>query len=416
MLNLSRRSLLMGLGAAGIGAWATTSLHAGEVEADRESPSAMATEAHTLPFHGRHQMGVVNPPPAAAILASFNMLASTPKDLQRLLRLLTERASFLMSGGDTPALGDKFPPADSGILGSHIVPENVTITVALGSSVFDDRFGLKKLKPAHLKQMHGFPNDALDASMCHGDLLLQFCADSLGSCIHALRDIVKNTPDLLTLRWKIDGFLPAQPTGQTRQTPRNLLGFKDGTGNPDTSDDALMDKVVWVQPGGDEPAWTAGGSYQVVRLIRHFLERWDRTPLQEQQSIFGRMRETGAPIGQEHEHDQPHYAADPEDQKVPLNSHMRLANARDAEAQNHLILRRAFNYSRGVTKSGQLDMGLNFICFQRDLDAGFLYLQNRLNGEPLEEYIKPFGGGYFFVLPGVPDESGYLGQPLLESA
>ncbi|WP_447065936.1 hypothetical protein [Bacillus velezensis] len=42
-------------------------------------------------------------------------------------------------------------------------------------------------------------------------------------------------------------------------------------------------------------------------------------------------------------------------------------------------------------------------------------MQRRLNGEALEEYIRPFGGGYFFVLPGVPDASHYLGQSLLEA-
>ena len=64
-------------------------------------------------------------------------------------------------------------------------------------------------------------------------------------------------------------------------------------------------------------------------------------------------------------------------------------------------LRRGYNYSRGVTNAGQLDMGLLFVCFQADLAAGFLTIQARLNGERLEEYIKPVGGGYFFVLPGV---------------
>jgi len=47
-------------------------------------------------------------------------------------------------------------------------------------------------------------------------------------------------------------------------------------------------------------------------------------------------------------------------------------------------------------------MGLRFMCFQSDLSAGFLSVQKRLNGEPLEEYIKPVGGGYFLVLPGAP--------------
>lgn len=414
MHNVSRRGLLLGLGGAALGAVGAQQA-AAATDMTGQAPQQGQADRRILPFYGRHQMGVVNAPPAAAILASFNILATKPGDLQRLFRLLTDRIAFLMSGGETPALDPKFPPADSGILGTTIVPENLTITVALGASAFDSRFGLQALKPAHLKPMQGFPNDALEASMCHGDLLLQFCADSLPSCIHALRDIIKNTPDLLVLRWKIDGFLPARQPGQLAQTPRNLLGFKDGTGNPDTNDAPLMEQVVWVQPGNGEPAWTAGGSYQVVRLVRHYLERWDRTPLQEQETIFGRLRPSGAPIGQTAEHDEPDYRADPDGKLVPLTSHMRLANARDEESRKHLILRRAFNYSRGVTKAGQLDMGLNFICFQHDLDAGFLYLQDKLNGEPLEEYIKPFGGGYFFVLPGIADQSAYLGQSLLDS-
>ena len=58
-------------------------------------------------------------------------------------------------------------------------------------------------------------------------------------------------------------------------------------------------------------------------------------------------------------------------------------------------------------------MGLLFVCFQSNLSAGFLAIQQRLNGEPLEEYIKPVGGGYFFVLPGVPNGDTFLGQALL---
>ena len=100
---------------------------------------------------------------------------------------------------------------------------------------------------------------------------------------------------------------------------------------------------------------------------------------------------------------------------VPADAHIRLANPRTPETQKNLILRRPYNFARdSITKAGQLEMGLLFICYQADLDAGFRTVQTRLNGEPLEEYIKPFGGGYFFVLPGVRDANDYLAKGLME--
>ncbi len=35
------------------------------------------------------------------------------------------------------------------------------------------------------------------------------------------------------------------------------------------------------------------------------------------------------------------------------------------------MLRRGYSYSLGVTNSGQLDMGLLFVCYQHDLEKGF---------------------------------------------
>ena len=98
---------------------------------------------------------------------------------------------------------------------------------------------------------------------------------------------------------------------------------------------------------------------------------------------------------------------------TPLDAHIRLANPRQPATEENLILRRPFNYSNGVARSGQIDQGLLFIVYQADLEKGFITVQNRLNGEPLEEYIKPVGGGYFFVLPGVREAGGYLGQQLV---
>jgi deferrochelatase/peroxidase EfeB len=293
----------------------------------------------------------------------------------------------------------------------------LTVTVALGASLFDERYGLQKLRPTRLIAMEQFPNDALDTHNCHGDVVLQFCSNTAETNIHALRDILRHTPDLLSLRWKIDGFLPPRTIKKFgKETVRNLLGFKDGTANLDASDATLMNDIVWTQPNGDEPAWTAGGTYQVVRIIRIFVERWDRDALVDQQQIIGREKGSGAPLTYPNERDVPDYAADPKGKRVPLTAHIRLANPRTPGSEANRILRRGYNYSRDVTTAGQLDMGLLFVCFQSDLAAGFLTVQSRLNGEQLEEYIKPVGGGYFFVLPGVQSKGDFFAEGLLHAA
>ncbi|MDR3473892.1 MAG: iron uptake transporter deferrochelatase/peroxidase subunit [Devosia sp.] len=412
----ARRALFKGAalagGAAMLGGLAP---HAYAAAPATTAPAAMDESHAAIPFYGPHQAGVTDPAPAAAMAVSFNVLATNRTELSQLFQILTERFAFLTQGGAVETADPAFPPPDSGLLGPVIAPNRLTATLAVGPSLFDGRFGLAPIKPVQLRTMTAFPNDRLDGDWCHGDILIQFCAQSAETNLHALRDIIKHTPSLLMVRWKQDGFLPESATRSAgKATPRNMLGFKDGTGNP--SDTALIDRLVWVGPDAAEPAWTAGGTYQVVRIIRNLVEQWDRTPLIEQENIIGRNKITGAPLDGTAEHDVPDFAADPKGKKTPLDAHIRLANPRTDATEDNLILRRGFNYSRGANRAGQLDMGLLFHCYQADLEKGFLTVQGRLNGEPLEEYIKPTGGGFFFVLPGVPAAGRYLGQSLLEAA
>lgn len=423
-INLQRRRVLLGMGVAGA-ALAGSALSCPAMAASgaanaqvTQAPSSDKTQDHHE-FHGQHQNGIVTPRPAAGMLVSFDVLATDRADLERLFRTLNERIAFLTKGGPVTQVDPKLPPTDSGILGPVVTPDNLTVTVSVGESLFDERYGLGSVKPKHLSRMQGFPNDALEPAFCHGDLSLQFCANTADTNIHALRDIVKNLPDLLLVRWKQEGTVPPQaPTkpGVPPQSARNFLGFRDGSANPDSNDNTLMNGIVWVQPGSDEPKWAVDGSYQAVRIIRNFVERWDRTPLQEQQSIFGRNKASGAPMDGHHETDVPDYSKDPEGKVTKLDAHIRLANPRTAETSKNLILRRPFNYSNGVNKNGQLDMGLLFICYQSNLENGFIAVQTRLNGEPLEEYLKPIGGGYFFTLPGVRDDKDFIGRSLLSAA
>jgi deferrochelatase/peroxidase EfeB len=423
-MKIDRRGFLTRSGAAALSAGA---LGAGASEADARKhagaqnqlqadgplqyavASNPAARMPAIPFHGPWQAGIVNPPPPAACFVSCNVTATSRADLIDLLKTLTARARFLTGGGMPPDLGPVHPPSDSGTLGLEIPADGLTVTLGLGSSLFDGRFGIAARKPIHLTEMTSFPNDDLNPALCGGDLLLQICAGSADTAIHALRDIAKHTRGGMQILWRMDGFVsPPRPSG----VPRNHLGFMDGIANPDVADTSIANRLLWVVPGIGEPAWASGGSYHVCRLIRMLIEFWDRVSLNEQQTMIGRYRESGAVLGAGSLTALPDFAADPKGKVIPLSAHIRLANPRTKRSEKSRIFRRGFNYDNGVDLAGDLDVGLIFNCFQQNLVRQFVANQKRLIGEPMVDYITPVGGGYFFAVPGVADKSDWYARKL----
>src|SRR6201999_2185140 len=132
----------------------------------------------------------------------------------------------------------------------------------VGSTLFDDRYGLASRRPAKLTEMTAFPDDALDPAQCGGDLVLQLSAGNADVVMYALRDIARHTRGGMQAVWRMDGFTsPARPSGTV---PRNQMGFMDGISNPDAASAAQMDKLVWIQPGtAGEAAPAGGGGYFV---------------------------------------------------------------------------------------------------------------------------------------------------------
>ena len=417
-MSLDRRQFLArsGLGIAGAlaggAAGAATADPAAAAQSGASTPPSgdAAATLPAVPFHGVHQAGILTPKPPAATFVALDVVAGSRPALVDLLQTVTSRARFLTSGGIPPHLPESFPPSDSGTLGPDVPPDGLTVTLDAGPTLFDDRFGLAPRRPVHLKPMLSFPNDDLLPAWLGGDLMLQICAGSTDTVLHALRDIAKHTVGGVQVRWRLDGFLsPPRPAG----LPRNQLGFMDGIAQPRVYEPAVADQLLWVTGGGGEPAWAVGGSYHVVRLIRMFVEFWDRVSLTEQQSIIGRYRASGAPIGMTSFRDVPDYQKDPYGLDVPLTAHMRLANPRTKASEPSRIYRRSFNYDLGTDTNGTMNVGHIFTCFQQDLTRQFEAVQTRLINETLVTYVSPFGGGYFFALPGARDADDWLGRGLL---
>jgi deferrochelatase/peroxidase EfeB len=262
--------------------------------------------------------------------------------------------------------------------------------------------------------MQAFSHDDLDQKITHGDLLVQVCANHRDTVGNAMLDMMRQTSGGMRLRWRVDAFrFPPRPVG----VPRDWMGFKDGIANPNTSDATQMNQVVWVQPGRREPAWTAGGSYQALRIIRMHLDEWDKVPVEQQERTFGRRKLSGAPLyatdpNASDELD-PIYTNDPQGRLTPLNCHIRLANPQTPQtAATSTILRRSYQYDQSPDEGGNPNMGHTFCCFQQRLDT-YVAMQTRLENEMLARYITPIGGGYFFAVPGVRDARDYYASGLL---
>jgi deferrochelatase/peroxidase EfeB len=406
-MALTRRALLASGGAAAAVAAAAGVGYAAGQEGDDSAPRG---DSHIVDFHGEHQAGIATPVQERLHFAAFDVTAgTTARDLKELLQEWTAAAAT-MAGGQpigTGAAGAQLAPPDDTGEALDLTPANLTVTFGFGPSLFDDRFGLAPQKPAVLTRLPDLPGDALDRDNSDGDLAVQACANDPQVAFHAVRNLARIGRGLVTVRWSQLGFGRTSTTSRAQATPRNLMGFKDGTANLKLEDAKALAEHVWV--GGDkpgEPAWLRGGSYLVARRIRMLIEVWDRAALGDQEQTIGRTKVLGAPLGGTDEFQTLKPKA------LPIDSHVRLAHP---ETNNGIaILRRGYSFTDGLESLGELDAGLFFLAYMRDPNA-FIALQNRLGShDALNEYIKHVGSGLWAVPPGV-RPGGFVGDALLRN-
>jgi deferrochelatase/peroxidase EfeB len=381
------------------------------------SPATSASAAEltpVVPFHGKHQAGITTPAQSRLLFASFDVLTNDRQELVGLLQEWTRAARRMTAG--RPVVSDntdqEAPPDDTGEA-DDLGPSSLTVTFGLGASLFNrpgDPFGIAARKPAALVAMPTFAGDELDPARSDGDLAVQACAEDPTVAFHAIRNLTRIGRGVVALRWSQSGFGRTSSTDAAQTTPRNLMGFKDGTNNLVAEDTAAIDKHVWVN-ATDDPAWMRGGSYLVTRRIRMLLEVWDRSTLADQEQTIGRVKGNGAPLGGVKEHDVVNLTAKRDGKPVvPVDAHIRLAAPEVNDGIR--LLRRGYSFTDGIDPvTNQLDAGLFFVAYQRDPRTGFIPVQQKLRTDALNEYIRHTSSAMFAVPPGV-DERGYLGETL----
>jgi deferrochelatase/peroxidase EfeB len=406
--RLSRRRLLGGVAGLGL-------INAAGVGLAGCASSAATAENQVVAFHGAHQAGITTDIQDRLAFAAFDVTTTRREDLQRLLKTWTAAAAAMSVGAMVPgdSHADEMPPADTGEA-VGLPPTHLTVTLGFGPSLFDGRFGLAPRRPAALVDLPALPGEMLDPARSGGDIGVQACANDPQVAFHAVRNLARLGRGTVVTRWTQLGFGRTSATGAEQQTPRNLMGFKDGTRNIRSDDAAALDKHVWVgAEAGQE--WMRGGSYLVARRIRMFVETWDRDRLSDQEAVFGRAKYTGAPLSGKTEFDAPDFAARTAagEPTIPDNAHIRLAAFENNDGLR--ILRRGYSFTDGIdARTGTLDAGLFFISFQKD-PAQFITLQRKLGkDDALNEYIRHVGSALFACPQGVTDASRYWGHALFE--
>jgi porphyrinogen peroxidase len=161
---------------------------------------------------------------------------------------------------------------------------------------------------------------------------------------------------------------------------RDLLGFVDGTENPEGAEALAAVRIA------DEDPAISGGSYVVVQKYLHDLAAWDALPVEEQERAMGRMKLSDIELP---------------DELKPANSHVALNTIVDENGDERQIVR--VNMPFGNV--GAAEFGTYFIGYARSPDVLEEMLTNMVIGKPPGTYdrILDFStavtGNLFFVPP-----------------
>ncbi|WP_025352897.1 Dyp-type peroxidase [Nocardia nova] len=268
-------------------------------------------------------------------------------------------------------------------VGFRVPDAHLSCVTSIGSAAWDRLFAGPK--PAELHEFPGYFGARHEAPATPGDLLFHLKSDMPDACFELAM--------VLSSRLKGAATIVDETVGFRYFEQRDLLGFVDGTENPEGAD-AVAAALI-----GDEDPDFAGGSYVVVQKYLHDLDAWNALSVEEQQLVIGRTKLEDLELS---------------DADKPANSHVAVNTLIDPDGTERDILRA--NMPFGSVREGEF--GTYYIAYAATPDVTERMLVRMFLGSDEAPYdrILDFStaitgtlfftpsAGFFDDLPDAPDQ------------
>jgi putative iron-dependent peroxidase len=292
---------------------------------------------------------------------------------QAVLASLTEAAIFLtltINPGGEAGVAGVLPDVAAlrRSVGFRIPEGELTCVTGIGAGAWDRLFDAPR--PLGLHPFEALAGDKHSAPATAGDLLFHIRAHRLDLCFELAQRLTERLEAHATVVDEVHGFRSFDE--------RDLLGFVDGTENPDAGE---APAAVFV---AEEDPQFAGASYVIVQKYVHDLRSWDALSVTEQELVIGRTKLSDIELP---------------DESKPANSHVALNTIVDDDGTQQQVVR--FNMPFGSV--GAREFGTYFIGYARSPQVLEQMLRNMFLGDApgvydrILDFSTAHTGNLFFV-------------------
>ena len=251
------------------------------------------------------------------------------------------------------SVGFRFPEAE------------LTCVIGIGDAAWDRLFGAPR--PAELHPFKALDGPVHRAPSTPGDLLFHVRSHRQDLCFELTQRLMERLDGHVRVLDEVYGFRSFDQ--------RDLLGFVDGTENPE-GEEAFGAVVV-----GEGDAPFAGGAYVIVQKYVHDLKAWDALTIEQQEAAIGRTKLSDIEF--------------PDEDKAP-DSHLALNVIEGPDGEELQIVR--YNMPFGRAAAGEF--GTYFIGYSRTPAVTEQMLENMFMGTPHDrilDFSTAITGTLFFA-------------------